>query len=120
VSSVYLKEEAQYDMCSTFYKANLFLEHINHRLSDIDHIPYPDVLHMYHQAFRGFAELYDRVGYFEVEENLICMNQQGKVRFGSIKTCLRAYPSLSSLKLTPASQTCFAKSSMSYMRTLIL
>lgn len=79
-------------MCSTFYKANLFLEHINHRLSEIDHIPYPDVLHMYHQAFRGFAELYDRVGYFEVEDDLICMNQHGKVKVWLNRDLSKATP----------------------------
>jgi hypothetical protein len=65
VASKFFREESQRDMCSTFYKGNVYLEHIPVRLNQINEIPYPDVLHVYHQAFRGFAKLFDKVGYFE-------------------------------------------------------
>jgi hypothetical protein len=67
-------------MCSTFYKGNIYLERIPLRLQQLNEIPYPDVLHLYHQAFRGFAKLFDKVGYFEPIDSLICINQQRRVK----------------------------------------
>jgi hypothetical protein len=53
-------------MCSTFYKGSLLLEAIPFTLAKIKDIGFPDILHLYFQSIRGFGELFDRVGYFEV------------------------------------------------------
>jgi hypothetical protein len=50
------------------------------------------VLHLYHQAFRGFAELYDKMGYFNIEENMICLNQQGRVKVWANGELEKSYP----------------------------
>lgn len=80
VASKFFQEQSQKDLCSTFYKGNIFIEHIPLRLNKVNDIPYPDVLHIYHQSFRGFAELYEKVGFFEPTESLICINQQARVK----------------------------------------
>jgi hypothetical protein len=36
------------------HKGHLFIERIPHRLSEVKDIPYPDVLHIYKQAIKGF------------------------------------------------------------------
>jgi hypothetical protein len=79
-------------MCSTFYKGSIYLERIPVRLSQINEIPFPDVLHLYHQAFRGFAKLFDKVGYFEPTESLIGVNQQGIVKIWLNENLAKSYP----------------------------
>ena len=54
----YLIEDNESDLCSTYYKGELFLESTPYRLSEIDEIPYPDILHLYSQCFKGFGHLY--------------------------------------------------------------
>lgn len=44
----------------------LFLEHIQVRLSDLQHVPYPDVLHLYFNVLVGMRKLARKVGYFKV------------------------------------------------------
>lgn len=80
VASRFFREETQRDMCSTFYKGSVYLERIPVRLAQINEIPFPDVLHLYHQAFRGFSKLFDKVGYFDPTEGMIGINQQGRVK----------------------------------------
>lgn len=66
--------------CGTTYQGLLYLERIPIRLSEINGIPFPDLLHVYNQAFHGFGELVQFVGYFAVEEDMICVNQQDTVK----------------------------------------
>lgn len=62
---------------------SIFVEKIPVRLSDINSVPFPDVLHLYEAGFRGFGELYGKVGYFQVSEEMVGVNTegQGKVWF---------------------------------------
>jgi len=92
VASRFFREESQRDMCSTYYKGSVYLERIPVRLSQIKEIPFPDVLHLYHQAFRAFAKLYDKVGYFEPTEGLIGVNQQGRVKIWLNEHLAKSYP----------------------------
>ena len=66
VSSVFFKEEARQEMCSTFYYGSIFLERIPLRLNEIKDLPFPDSVHLIHNCLRGFRELYNRVGSFTV------------------------------------------------------
>jgi hypothetical protein len=62
-------------MCSKSYAGNiynfiflghLYTENIPIRLSNIVHVPFPDILHIYNQALNGFHRLSRRLGYFKV------------------------------------------------------
>jgi hypothetical protein len=80
VAALYLQNQEQGDFCSTNYRQRLFIEAIPIRLSDIEHIPFPDYIHLYNQALRGFQKLYKAIGYFSVEEELIGVNGKGIVK----------------------------------------
>lgn len=80
VASKYFVENNERNMCSISFKGKVFFESIPCRLSKIDQIPYPDVLHVYYQCFTGFKELFEFAGYFDVTEDLICINKQGVVK----------------------------------------
>lgn len=47
------------------------------RLKKINEIPYPDILHLYYQAFRGFDLLKGQVRPFAVTEDMIGFNNKG-------------------------------------------
>lgn len=67
-------------LCLSSFKGKVFYEAIPWRLSKIDQIPFPDILHVYSQCFIGFRELFEYVGYFDVTEDLVCVNKQGVVK----------------------------------------
>ena len=92
VASRFFKDESTSELCAAYYRGNLYLERIHLRLSDIDEIPYPDILHMYSQCFKGYAELFDAFGYFDVIEEMICVNKEGVVKVWINKTLDRHLP----------------------------
>lgn len=62
-------------MCSKSYSGTdpfilgeLYTERIPVRLSNITHIPFPDILHVYNQAFNGYEKLARNLGPFKVDE----------------------------------------------------
>jgi hypothetical protein len=67
VAALYLCSESNSDFCSSSYQQQLFLEKTPITLTDIEHIPYPDFLHLYSQSLKGFAELAQHFGPFTVE-----------------------------------------------------
>lgn len=80
VAALFLQNQEQGDLCSSTYRQKLFLQTIPIRLSDIEHIPFPDYLHLISQSLRGFQELAREVGYFPVEEEYIGINNNGVVK----------------------------------------
>lgn len=74
VAAPFLSSESSSDFCSSSYQQRLFIEKIPIRLSDIEHIPFPDFLHLYAQSLKGFQVLADRVGPFIVEEEFVGIN----------------------------------------------
>lgn len=47
----------------------------------MQHIPFPDFIHLYNQALNGFSLLAQRLGsYFEIEEPYIGINERGVVK----------------------------------------
>ena len=48
-------------------EGRIFLENDQLKLSDISDIPFPDALHLYGQALKGFGFLYDELGAFGPE-----------------------------------------------------
>jgi len=67
VAALYQQSQEQNDFCSSNYRQKLYIESIPIRLSDIEHIPFPDYLHLYNQTLNGFKQLAETVGYFAVE-----------------------------------------------------
>lgn len=62
------------------FSATLYVESIPVRLSQIKDIPYPDMLHLLEAALRGFSVLYERIGYFRIEEEMVCVGYDSKVK----------------------------------------
>ena len=97
VSTKHFLDNSVEDFCSTSYRVALFIEYIPLRLSNIKDIPYPDSLHLIETCLRGFALLYEKGGYFRVEENLIGING-----FGEAKVWINADFSKSEPEIQPA------------------
>jgi len=74
VSALFLHGQDSKDFCSTSYQQDIFIEKIPIRLSDVEHIPYPDCLHLYNQCLHGYKELTNFFGFFNVEEDYIGIN----------------------------------------------
>jgi len=75
VATKYLNIHKQDELCSKSYSGNLYTEHIPIRLSNIAHVPFPDVLHLYNQSFNGFHRLSNRLGPSSVTEECIGVNE---------------------------------------------
>jgi vacuolar-type H+-ATPase subunit C/Vma6 len=60
--------------------ASIYVEHIHLRLSEINDIPYPDNLYMLMEALEGYGVIYEHSKYFLVEENQICVDEEGAVK----------------------------------------
>ena len=67
-------------MCAPVYKANLYLERIPARLGSISCVAEKDIFGIFSQSFRGFWDLYEKIGSFNISENMICFNQYGVVK----------------------------------------
>lgn len=50
------------------------------RLSNIEDIPYPDLLHLFDVCIKGFPQLAEVVGFFNVDEDQIGVNEKGQVK----------------------------------------
>lgn len=74
VSAYYFESKVTEEFCSSHYKQSLYLERIPIRLMDVEHIPYPDCLHLYEVCLKGFAQLARTAGCFLVDESMIGIN----------------------------------------------
>jgi hypothetical protein len=80
VNTVYFAEETRREFCTSSYAGTLFTEHIPLKLSEIKDIPWPDNLYILSASLEGFSQLYTKIGYFPIQEYMICINKQGKAR----------------------------------------
>lgn len=46
----------------------------------MEKIGFPEILHVYSQCLKGFAELYDAAEYFPINEEMIGINTDGVVK----------------------------------------
>ena len=46
----------------------------------MEHIPYPDVFHLYKACINGYMQLSEVVGYFSVDEEQVAINEKGQVK----------------------------------------
>ncbi len=56
------------------------MEKIDIRLGDLEHVPFPDVLHLYFTALAGYRQLVRKVGVFRVNEEQIGFTSGGEAR----------------------------------------
>ncbi len=66
-------------MCVIFL-GKLFLEKIDIRLCDLEHVPFPDVLHLLFAVLAGYRVLVKRVGCFKVQEEQVGFTAMGEAR----------------------------------------
>jgi len=67
-------------LCSTTYKGLLYMESVDLRLKDINDIPSSDQLYLLGSTLEGFQYLYQKVGFFDICEEMIFITSLGKVR----------------------------------------
>ena len=58
----------------------MFIEYIGLKLSQFRDVTFPDCLHLYNACLHGFGELQARLGYFDVSDSLVGLNQYGQVK----------------------------------------
>lgn len=79
VSTVFLNDSQIAGVHGSHHIVSMFAEKIPARLTGV-RVPYPDVLHLYRAALLGFERLYQKVGGFQVNEEMVGVNQDGKVK----------------------------------------
>ena len=109
MASKYLLVDHRKDMCSSVVRGNIFLERIPIRLSDINEIPYPDILHFYSQCFKGFGLLYSLFGCFDVTEELVGCNCEGRVKVWINSDFEAIYPDINYLNRDETERTMLDK-----------
>jgi hypothetical protein len=58
----------------------LFIEKIRIRLSNLQDLPFPDILHLYDVTLQGYSQLANVVGYFNIDEEQIGINEHQQAR----------------------------------------
>jgi hypothetical protein len=74
VNTKYIVEDSKQELCSHYYHARIFIEHIKIRLSEISDIPYPDNLYVLMESLEGYNKIYEHSKYFTVDENQVCVD----------------------------------------------
>ena len=64
VQSYGIVERRREGFCSNNYSANVYIEHILTRLSEIRDIPYPDNLYVLMEALEGYAKVFEHSKFF--------------------------------------------------------
>lgn len=68
-------EKEDFSCCSgDANETKVLIEKIPLRMSNIQDIPYPDVLHLLDACIRGYRQLSNKVGFFNVDEDQIGVN----------------------------------------------
>jgi hypothetical protein len=66
--------------CKNSSTISVFTEYIPHRLSDIVRLDHGQGVYVISEALAGFQELFNRVGPFQVFDDLIGFNKEGEVK----------------------------------------
>ncbi len=64
-------------MCTTIYTGYLYVDKVDLRLKEINDIPFPDLLYMFKATLNGFKFLYEKVGYFDIQEEMVFISRKG-------------------------------------------
>lgn len=96
VNTVHYINKSAKDFCSNTYCADVYIEHIPVRLSDITDIPYPENIYILRNCLLGFKQLYNIIGYFKPTEELVCIDKYGEVKVWMNPDLSKNYPNDSS------------------------
>jgi hypothetical protein len=80
VTSVSFRPVSTGEGCSGKYAANVYLEHVALRLSQIEDVPLTDSLFILGEALEGYLQLYQHSGYFQVCPEQVCFDRVGRVK----------------------------------------
>lgn len=61
-------------MQGSHHLVSIFCERIPLRLREIGNVAFPESLAVYQAALKGYSQLYQKVGYFRVAEDMIGVN----------------------------------------------
>jgi hypothetical protein len=61
-------------------------------LKEINDIPFQDLLYMYRATLNGFKNLYEKVGYFDIVEEMIFITKRGEVKVWMNANLAKNYP----------------------------
>ena len=64
-------------MCTTIYTGYLYVDKVDLRLKEINDIPFLDLLYMFKATLNGFKFLYEKVGYFDIQEEMVFISRKG-------------------------------------------
>jgi hypothetical protein len=76
----YFVNVSMIDLCSTLHKGLLYIRKVDLRLKEINDIPLSDQLYLIKSTLEGFKILYEKMGYFDIIEEMIFISKDGKVR----------------------------------------
>ncbi len=68
------------ELCMTIYNGLLYIDKVDIRLKEVNDIPFQDYLYLYKACLTGFKILHERVGVFEITEEMIFFDQEGRVK----------------------------------------
>jgi hypothetical protein len=80
VTSISFRPISTGEGCSGKHAANVYLEHVALRLSQIEDVPLADALFILGEALEGYLQLYQHSGYFQVQPEQVCFDRAGKVK----------------------------------------
>lgn len=80
VNTIHYRNTSLKEFCTTLHRAQVYVQHIAIRLSDITDIPYPENIYILRNCLFGFQQLYDFIGYFQPHDDLVCIDNYGEVK----------------------------------------
>ena len=67
-------------MCNTNYYSKVYIEYVPLKMSGIRSISFADYLYILAAALYGFDLLFERYGFFEIDEDLIGITYEGLIK----------------------------------------
>lgn len=79
-------------MCTTIHTGYLYADKVDLRLKEINDIPFDDLMYMYMATLSGFKALYEKVGYFDIVEEMVFITRRGEVKVWMNANLAKNYP----------------------------
>ena len=92
VNTIHYINTSVKEFCSSIHRAEVYIQHIPVRLSDITDIPYPENIYILKNCLYGFWQLFSIIGYFKPHEDLVCIDSYGEVKVWMNADLSRNYP----------------------------
>ncbi len=69
-----------------------YIKKVEVRLKEINDIPVDDSIYLFYACLKGFCALYEKIGAFQVEEDMIFIDRNGLVRVWMNNNLSKNYP----------------------------